>query len=95
MPKFYFDIADADPSIPCEGANLPSLAAARCHALQYAGQILCDQKPPFWDADEWVLTVSDAQHLILFTLTIATSDAPSTMRDSPPAYALTSSQRAR
>jgi hypothetical protein len=82
MPRYHFDIADAHPPIRCEGADLPSIAAARCYALQYAGRILCDQKPAFWDADEWVLTVSDAQHLILFTLTIATSDAASTMRPS-------------
>lgn len=85
MPQYFFDIADAYPAVPCEGVNLPSLAAARCYALRYAGDTLCDQNPAFWDADEWVLTVSDAHHLTLFTLTVSTADAASTMRCRPPA----------
>ena len=84
MARYYFDIADAHPAIPCEGEDLPSLAAARCHALKYASQLLCDQEPEFWDADEWVMTISDERHLTLFTLIIASTDAPSTMRSSLP-----------
>jgi hypothetical protein len=86
MPKYYFDIADADPPIPCDGAELPSLGAARCHALQCAGQILCDQEPSFWNDDEWVMTVSDENHLALFTITVETTNAPATRRISLPVY---------
>jgi hypothetical protein len=87
MPKYFFNIADAHPPIPCAGVCLPSLAAARCHALQYAEQILCDQKPAFWDGDDWVMTVSDESHLALFVIMIGTFDAPSTGRVSQPGYA--------
>lgn len=80
MQRFYFDISDAFPDIPCVGAELPSIAAARCYALQYAGHVLCGQKPGFWDADEWVMTISDTNHLTLFTITISTMNAPSTIQ---------------
>lgn len=83
MPRFYFDIEDAFPSILCLGEDLPSLTAARRHALQYAGMLLCEQEPPFWDADEWVMTISDENHLTLCTITINTFDAPSVMHGSP------------
>jgi hypothetical protein len=78
MSLYFFDISDAYPDVPCEGQHLASLSEARCHAIKYAGQILCDQKPAFWDEDEWVMTVSDADHLTLFTLTISTMNAPAT-----------------
>lgn len=87
MSRFYFNIADAHPPIPCEGAELPSVQAARCHALKYAGQILCDQEESFWDDDEWVMTVTDENQLTLFTITVGAFNAPSTSRVSQPAYA--------
>ncbi len=63
MPVFYFEIADAKPNIPCVGENLPSLAAARCFALKYAALLLCDQEYVFWEGEEWVMTVTDANRL--------------------------------
>jgi hypothetical protein len=87
MPCFFFDITDANTPIACEGAELASVHAARCHALQYAGRILCDQDPSFWSDDDWVMTVSDENHLTLFTISVSTVDAPSTARLSRPAHA--------
>jgi hypothetical protein len=72
---YFFDIVDAFPSIPCKGTDLGSLAAARRHALEYAGQALTDQLPSFWNDDEWTMTVSDERHLTLFTITISTRDS--------------------
>ena len=76
MPLYFFDIADANTAIPCQGAELSSLAEARCFALKYAGQVLCDQPASFWTDDEWVLTVSDEHHLTMFVIVISTLDAP-------------------
>jgi len=89
MPLYYFNIADAHPAIPCEGVWLDSIQAARCHALKYAGDIMCDQLSSFWDDDDWVLTVSDEDHLTLFLITVGTLDASSTKRASQPVYAST------
>ncbi len=74
MPLYHFNIADAHPAIPCEGIWLDSIQAARCHALKYAGEVLCDQVQSFWNDDDWVLTVSDEDHLTLFVVTVCTSD---------------------
>lgn len=78
MPVFFFEIADAKPAIPCVGEKLPSLAAARCFALKYAGQLLCEQEESFWDEEEWLMTVTDANRLILFTIMICVTAAPVT-----------------
>ena len=86
MPLYFFDIADAHPPIPCEGMHLETIGSARCHALKYAGQILCDQLPSFWEDDEWVMTVSDENHLTLFTVTVGTLNAPATARAVLPVY---------
>jgi hypothetical protein len=86
MPKFFFEIADAYPAIPCVGFDLPTLSAARCHALRYAGQLLCDQAESFWSDAEWTMTVTNHDHLTLFLLTIDTLDAPAVTRAPSPAY---------
>ena len=87
MPKYFFEIADAYPHIPCVGSELPTLSAARCHALKYAGQLLCDQEEPFWADGEWTMTVTDHNHLILFVLTIECVDAPAVMHTPSLAHA--------
>jgi hypothetical protein len=79
MPLYYFDIADAYPPVPCPGHEFETVAQARGHALKYAGQILLDQNPEFWNSDEWIMTVSDETHLTLCTLTISALNAPATM----------------
>lgn len=79
MPVFYFEIADAKPNIPCIGENLPSLAAARCFALKYAALLLCDQEDVLWEGEEWVMTVTDANRLTMFTIMICATAAPATL----------------
>lgn len=79
MAIYFFEIADLKPVIPCVGENLPSLQAARCFALKYAAQLLCDQEEEFWDGDEWTMTVTDANRLTLFTIMICATAAPMTM----------------
>ena len=79
MSVFYFEIADAKPNIPCVGEDLPSLAAARCFALKYAAMLLCDQEEVFWESEEWVMTVTDANRLTMFTIMICATAAPATL----------------
>jgi hypothetical protein len=78
VAKYYFNIVDGRLEIPCHGEDLPSLQAARCHAIKYAGQILCDEDPGLWDRGDWELTVSDELGWSLFTIIILTANAPST-----------------
>ncbi|WP_156363645.1 DUF6894 family protein [Sphingomonas sp. Leaf357] len=79
MSVYHFAIADRFPPQAAEAVELPTLGLARVHALRFAAQILSDQLPAFWDADEWVLTVSNEDHLALFTITIMTSNTSATM----------------
>ena len=73
MPIYHFEVTDQFPPMITEGVELETLAMARSHALQFAGQVLGDQPPQFWEADDWVLTVSDTEHRALFIVTVATS----------------------
>ncbi len=79
MSVYYFEIADAEPAIPCVGENLPSLEAARCFALKYGALLLCEQGEAFWGGEEWIMTVTDADRLTLFTMMICVTAAPATM----------------
>lgn len=76
MARYFFNIADAYPAIPCGGQEIESIAAARRCALLYAGRLLSEQGPEFWDQGEWVMTVSDENRLTLFTINVSTCDAP-------------------
>ncbi|WP_443024439.1 DUF6894 family protein [Sphingomonas sp. Leaf357] len=78
MPLYHFAVADRFPPQVADAVELPTIALARAHALRFAAQTLNDQLPTFWDADEWVLTVSDAERLTLFTITVLPSNAAGT-----------------
>lgn len=80
MPLFRFAVADANPPIVSDTTLLASIAAARGEALMFAGRVLSEQGESFWDEDDWVLTVSDEQNLTLFTITVATANAPATAK---------------
>jgi hypothetical protein len=76
MSVYYFNIEDGYPMIPCLGAELPSINAARAQALRYAGGILGDQQPSFWKDGPWKMTVSDEHNHFLFAIVVGTHDAP-------------------
>ncbi len=80
MSVYYFEIADTEPAIPCVGEELPSLASARCFALKYAGRLICEQGPAIWNGEDWVMTITDANRLTLFTILVCVTAAPSTMK---------------
>ncbi len=77
VPLFHFHVADAHPQVVTDPIELSSIDDAKRHALRLAGQSLCDEEPIFWDADPWVLTVSDERQLTLFTLTVVAANAAS------------------
>jgi hypothetical protein len=75
MSLYHFDISDQFPPEASEGVELATVDLARRHALRCAGRVLADQSPDFWGSQEWVLTVSDARHLTLFTITVFPTNA--------------------
>lgn len=76
MPLYFFHVADGR-DLPDEvGEELSDLAAAKCHAVTYAGRLICDDAAQFWDRGEWLMTVADNAGLPLFTLTLTGYDTP-------------------
>ncbi|TXC71228.1 hypothetical protein FSB78_09900 [Sphingomonas ginsenosidivorax] len=79
MSIYFFEINDSKPAIACVGEKLPTLHAARCFALKYAAALICEQESEFWDGEDWIMTVTDANRLALFTITIYAAASPATM----------------
>ena len=79
MSVYFFEIADCNPPIPCCGHIMAGLEDVRKYALNYASLLLVDQGSEFWDGDEVVMTVTDETRLTLFTITLSSTPAPSTM----------------
>jgi hypothetical protein len=82
MPLFYFQLEDDFSSREKDAWDLKDLATAKCAAVRYAGEILCDAADTFWNAAQWKLTVTDEAGLTLFTLELVGTDAPALSRPS-------------
>jgi hypothetical protein len=67
MPRYHFNIDDRTDA---DGAEMESLAQAKCEAIRMAGQTICQGAEAFWDRAEWKMAVTDASGLILFDLLI-------------------------
>lgn len=68
MERFLFSLADGDPHIDDEGLALPDVRAARLEAARFLGDALHARAEEFWRDGRWVLTVTDAQGLVLFSI---------------------------
>jgi hypothetical protein len=55
--------------------DLPNIAAAKCLAVRYVGELICEKADSFWDEAEFSLIVMDETGLILFTLTLTGLEA--------------------
>lgn len=76
MPRYYFHISEGHVIPDPYGSVLPDLAAAKCFAVRYAGDLTCDLGAPFWEADDWRMTVADDQGSTLFALLFAGAAEP-------------------
>jgi len=59
-----------------EGLDFPSIHAAKCEAVAYAGRLLADSANTFWDHGDFELMVTDERGLILFTMRVVGIEAP-------------------
>ena len=75
MPIYHFNVEDGQIPIPCDGAELKNLAAAKCEAVRMMGQLVCDADETFWDHAGWRMVVSDKTGLTLFELFIVGTEA--------------------
>lgn len=74
MPRFYFHITDQPPD--GEGQEFTTVAEAKCEAVRYAGELICDSASTFWQSGEFTMTVTDDKGLTLFTLQLIGIDSP-------------------
>ena len=86
MPRFYFHTNDpAEGTVQDdEGMDFSSVQTAKCEAVAYAGRLLCDVAPCFWDDADFELTATDDQGLIVFTLRVVGTQAPAVWSASRP-----------
>jgi D-lyxose ketol-isomerase len=76
VSRFFFHTNNPQAQGVSEGVEFANLAAAKCEAVRYAGQLLCDVAEHFWDEADFELTVTDHQGLILFTMRVVGTEAP-------------------
>lgn len=77
MPRYFFRTNHpAEEFLQDEALDFANIAAAKCQAAVYAGQLLCDAKEHFWDTADFELTVTDENGLILFAMRIVGTEAP-------------------
>ena len=76
MPRYFFHVEDDIRAQDDLGIELETLAQAKCYAVRFAGQLICDSAGTFWDSGGWQLTASDDTGLILFVLQFNGIDAP-------------------
>ena len=76
MPLYFFDIIDGEDLPDLHGSEHADLAAARVESIRYSGEVLREMPERFWNAEEWMMTVSDARKIPLFTLKFLAEPMP-------------------
>jgi hypothetical protein len=76
MARYFFNTADNRHEPDSEGTELADHAAARKHAIIYAGQIMHGEPNALWDGRDFVVDVTNDQALMLFRPTAYVTNAP-------------------
>ncbi|HZF93483.1 MAG TPA: hypothetical protein VEZ20_01280 [Allosphingosinicella sp.] len=76
MSRYFFHIDDGNAAQDEVGVELETLADAKCEAVKFAGQLICDAGKTFWAMDHWTLTATDERGLTLFVLQFIGTEAP-------------------
>ena len=72
MSRFVLHV-DGGPDQPIDASTV---AEAKCQAVRFAGELICDSADRFWDTADFRMTVSDGNGLVLFTLQFVGTEAP-------------------
>ena len=72
--RYYFH---TDHRRDLEGIELPSLTAAKCHAMNLVSKLVCDDVKAFFDMGDLRLTITSETGLSMFQLEIVGTDSPS------------------
>jgi hypothetical protein len=76
MAQYFFKTVDDRHDPDQEATELADLAAARKHAIVFAGQVMHGEPAVLWDGRDFHVEVTDDQGLLLFTLTAYVTNAP-------------------
>jgi hypothetical protein len=76
MPRYFFHADSHTRFRDTEGVELSSLDDARVEAPKTVGDLIREEPRMFWGSRPWSLTVTDGEHLILFTLEIDGQTSP-------------------
>jgi hypothetical protein len=74
--RFHFRFEESNSSPEEQRLDLLDVDAAKCRALQFMSDILCDRPRKFWESETCRVTVSDRDGLILFSLDMVATLAP-------------------
>lgn len=74
VPRYFFHTNE--PASQRHSVEFKDLHTAKCEAVRFAGQLLCDAAEHFWDDADFELTVTDEKDLILFTMRVFGTEAP-------------------
>ncbi len=76
MPRYFFDTENGHAHRDIEGTDLSGLAAARVHAIRYAGDVMSNEPGVLWDGNEFQVAVTDGGGTLLFTIACKAHNAP-------------------
>lgn len=76
MPRYFFTTENGQVHQDDIGTELAGLAAARVHAIQYAGEVMAHEPDVLWDGREFHVEVSDERQALLFIVICHTRNAP-------------------
>ena len=60
MPRYFFHVMDGRAMIDAEGTELANMDAVRAEAVRTAGEILAAEDANLFRAQDWQMTVADA-----------------------------------
>lgn len=78
MSRYFFHTNN--PADQPHEVDFQDLQTAKCEAVRFAGELLCDAADRFWDDADFEMTVTDEKGLILFTMRVVGTEAPAIRR---------------
>jgi len=76
MPIYHFEVNDLTHDSDRTVVELEDLAEAKCEAVKFTGNLICEAAGTFWDKQECTLTVTDDAGLTLFRLQVVGTEGP-------------------
>jgi hypothetical protein len=76
LQRYFFHLEDGKVVADDDGTELASLEDAKHEAVQLIAQTLCNEPSKFWNAENYRVSVTDSDGLMLFTLEMVATLSP-------------------